>query len=217
MKRDSQLRLDVLDELKWQPAVDASQINVTAHNGAVALTGSVSRYAEKMEAERIAKRVLGVVAITNDIEVRLAPADQRADSKIANGAVNALTWHTWIPHERIEVTVRDGLVTLKGTVDWQYQRTSAQEAVGHLDGVRDVTNLIALTTKPQPIDIAGKIESAFKRCAEVDARHVKVEARDNTVVLEGNVSSPLELEEAERVAWAAPGVTKVDNRLTVSR
>jgi len=216
MKSDSQLRLDVLDELKWQPTVDASHIDVTAKNGVVTLTGSVSRYAEQMEAEHIAKRVLGVVAVTNDIEVRLTPASERTDTEIANSAVNALTWHTWIPHDRIETTVRDGWVTLKGSVDWQYQRVSAQEAVSHLDGVTGITNLIALTTKPQPTDIAGKIESAFKRCAEVDARHVKVKAHENTVVLEGSVSSPLELAEAERVAWAAPGVTKVDNRLIIN-
>jgi osmotically-inducible protein OsmY len=216
MKSDSRLQHDVLDELKWQPTVDASQVNVNASNGVVTLTGLVPRYANKMEAERIAKRVLGVRAITNDIEIELSPADERTDGEIAHSAANAFTWHTWIPQDDIEVIVHKGWVTLKGTVDWQYQRTSAQEAISQLDGVRGISNLVGLTIKPQPIDIADKIESAFKRCAEVDASHVRVKTTANTVVLEGSVSSPLELAEADRVAWAAPGVTKVDNRLTIS-
>ena len=137
------------------------------------------------------------------------------DTAIASAALSALKWHTWIPNEKLKVTVRDGWITLEGTVDWQYQREAASEAVCHLQGVKGVTNEIGIMVIPQPKDIRKQIEAAFKRSAEVDARHVQVEARDNRVVLTGNVSNSAEREEAERVAWAAPGVTAVDNRLTV--
>lgn len=217
MKSDSQLRLNVLDELKWQSSVDASQVGVTAKDGVVTLTGSVPHYVEKLEAERIARSVLRVKAVVNDLEVHLGGTREPNDTEITNAALYTLRWHTWIPNDRIKVTVRNGWLTLEGDVDWQYERAAAREAVSHLIGVKGVTNLISLTTKPQPTDIARKIESAFKRSAEIDARHVKVEAHDNTVVLTGRVSSPSELTAAEGVAWSAPGVTKVDNRLTIAR
>jgi osmotically-inducible protein OsmY len=214
MKSDSQLQHDVLQELEWRPSIDASQIGVLAKNGVVTLTGFVPQYAAKIEAERIAKSVAGVKAVADDIDVQLAGT--RNDTDIAKGALNALKWHTWIPYEKIKVTVSDGWITLEGTVDWQYQREAAREVVCNLLGVKGVTNQIAITARPQPKDILDKIEAAFKRSAEVDARHVQVDARDNIVVLTGTVSSSSERAEAERVAWAAPGVIAVDNRLTVS-
>ena len=214
MKSDYQLQHDVLDELVWQPSLDASQIGVTAKNGVVTLTGSVPQYVDKIEAERIAKSIAGVKAVADEIDVRLIGTIN--DTDIANAALYTLRWHSWIPNERIKVTVRDGWITLEGTVDWQYQRESARDVVCHIHGVKGVTNQIGLTAKPQSKDIGSKIEAAFKRSAEVDARHVQVDACDNTVVLTGNVSSSAERAEAERVAWAAPGVTAVDNRLTVS-
>jgi osmotically-inducible protein OsmY len=217
MKTDTQLQIDVLDELKWHPSVDASQIGVIATNGVITLTGSVPQYAEKMEAERIATTVIGVTTVVNDLEVRLVGSSERNDIEIANAATYALRWHTWVPNDRIKVTVRNGWITLEGSVDWQYERAAAREAVSHLVGVKGFTNLIGLTTKPQPADIASKIETAFRRSAEIDARHVQVETRDNTVILTGRVTSPSERAEAERVAWAAPGVTNVDNRLGVSK
>ena len=168
-----------------------------------------------MEAERIAKSVAGVKAVADDIEVRLPGTIN--DTAIARAALSALKWHTWIPNEKLKVTVRDGWITLEGTVDWQYQREAASEAVCHLQGVKGVTNEIGITVRPQTKDIRKQIEAAFKRSAEVDARHVQVEARDNRVVLTGNVSNSAERDEAERVAWAAPGVTAVDNRLTIGR
>ena len=173
MKSDSQLQHDVLDELEWQPSIDASQIGVTAKNGVVTLTGSASQYADKMEAERIAKSVAGVKAVADEIGVRLAGTID--DTAIASAALSALKWHSWIPNEKIKVTVRDGWITLEGTVDWQYQRESAREAVSVLQGVKGVTNQIAITARPQPKDIRDKIEAAFKRSAEVDARHVQVD------------------------------------------
>jgi osmotically-inducible protein OsmY len=217
MKSDTQLRRHVLDELEWQPSVNASHITVAAKDGVISLTGSVPRYAEKMEAERIAKSVVGVKAVVNDVKVQLAESREWNDAEIASAALYALKWHAWIPDDRVKVSVRNGWVTLEGDVDWQFERAAAREVVSHLTGVKGVTDLISLTTKPQPADIASKIEAAFKRNAEIDARHVQVEAHDNTVVLTGKVTSPSELAEAERVAWAAPGVTKVENRLTVSR
>jgi osmotically-inducible protein OsmY len=187
---------------------------VLAKNGVVTLTGFVPQYADKIEAERVTKSVAGVKAVADEIDVRLTGTTN--DTDIANAALYALKWHTWIPNEKIKVTVSDGWITLEGTVDWQYQREAAREAVCHLQGVKGVTNQIGITARPQPKDIREKIEAAFKRSAEVDARHVQVEARDNTVLLTGNVSSSSERAEAERVAWAAPGVTAVANRLTVS-
>ncbi len=213
MKTDLQLQHDVIDELEWHPSIDASKIGVTAANGVVTLTGSVSQYADKMEAERIAKSVAGVKAIADDIEVRLA--GMMNDTAIARAALAALKWHTWIPNEKITVTVRDGWITLEGTVDWQYQREAARDAVCHLQGVKGVSNEIGITVRPQPKDIQKRIEAAFTRNAELDARHVQIETRDNQVILTGNVSTAAERDEAERVAWAAPGVTAVDNRLTV--
>jgi osmotically-inducible protein OsmY len=214
MKSDSQLQHNVLQELEWRPSIDATQIGVLAKNGVVTLTGFVPLYADKIEAERVTKSVAGVKAIADEIDVRLTGPIN--DTDIANAALYALKWHTWIPNEKIKVTVSDGWITLEGTVDWQYQREAAREAVCHLQGVKGVTNQIGITARPQPKDIREKIEAAFKRSAEVDARHVEVEARDNTVLLTGNVSSSSERAEAERVAWAAPGVIAVDNRLTVS-
>jgi osmotically-inducible protein OsmY len=214
MKSDSQLQHDVLQELEWRPSIDASQIGVLAKNGVVTLTGFVPKYADKIEAERVAKSVAGVKAVADEIDVRLAQTTNDID--IANAALYALKWHTWIPNEKIKVTVTDGWITLEGTVDWQYQREAARETVCHLQGVKGVTNRIAITVRPQPKDIRDKIEAAFRRSAEVDARHVQVDAHDNTIVLTGNVSSSSEWAEAERVAWAAPGVIAVDNRLTVS-
>jgi osmotically-inducible protein OsmY len=213
MTSDSQLQHDVLEELEWRPSIDASKIGVTAANGVVTLTGTVSQYADKMEAERIAKNIAGVKAVADDIEVRVAGTIN--DTAIASAALAALKWHAWIPNEKIKVTVRDGWITLEGTVDWQYQREAAGDAVCHLQGVRGVRNEIGITARPQPKDIRKKIEAAFKRSAEIDAQHVQVEARNNQVILTGNVSTAAEREEAERVAWAAPGVIAVDNRLTV--
>lgn len=213
MKTDSQLQHDVLKELEWRPSINASKIGVTAANGVVTLTGSVPQYADKVEAERIAKSVAGVKAVADEMNVRLVGTIN--DTTIATAALAALKWHTWIPNEKIKVTVRDGWITLEGMVDWQYQREAASEAVCHLQGVKGTTNEIAITVRPQPKDIRERIEAAFKRSAEVDARHVQIEARDNMVILTGNVSNSAEREEAERVAWAAPGVIAVENRLTV--
>lgn len=216
MKTDSQLQRDVLDELQWHPSVDSSRIGVTAHNGVVTLTGSTISYAEKFEAERLAKTIDGVRALANDIEVRLPGEQKRNDPELAAAAVNSLKWHSSIPEGKVQVTVRDGWITLDGKLDWQYQRKAARDAVSYLMGVKGVINNITIVEKPKAPDIKKGIEAAFKRKAELDASHVNVRTSGGVVTLEGSVANLVEYDDAADVAWAAPGVTAVDNALTVS-
>lgn len=215
MKNDTDLQHDVMEELEWEPSIDASKIGVAAKDGVVTLTGSVPFYADKIEAERIAKSIGGVKAVANEIEVHIPGRSERNDTDIAAAAVNALKWHTSIPDDKVKVTVRNGWITLEGEVEWQYQRDAARDAIGFLTGVKGVTNSITLAAKPKPKDVRARIEAAFKRSAQVDANHVRIEAHDGTITLKGKVSSWSERAEAERVAWTAPGVTVVDNRLAV--
>jgi osmotically-inducible protein OsmY len=215
MKNDIQLRRDVTDELEWEPSVDATQIGVAVKDGIVTLTGEVTHYAGKLEAERLVKTVAGVKAVANDVQVRVPGISVQNDTEIAEAALNALKWHTSIPSDKVQITVRDGFLTLEGHVDWQFQREAVENAVRFLKGVKGVSNMIKLAEKPKPKDVKAKIEAAFKRNAEVDAGHVQVETQEGKVILKGKVGSWTELSEAERVAWTAPGVTDVDNRLTV--
>jgi osmotically-inducible protein OsmY len=215
MKSDTQLRNDIVDQLEWEPSIDAAQIGVRVKNGIVTLTGHVPQYGQKLHAERVAKSVAGVKAVADELEVRLLSTSERSDTEIASAALSAIRWHATVPEETVKVTVRDGLVTLEGTADWQYQSEAASDAVRPLVGVRGVLNLIKIKPKVTVQDIEAKIEAAFKRSALVDAKHVRVEARDGKVVLHGNVASWSERAEAERAAWSAPGVTNVENHVTV--
>ncbi len=216
MKVDTDLRGDVVDELELEPSVDAAQIGVTAREGVVTLTGSVKSYSEKLTAERVAKRVHGVKAIANDIEVRLPGSSERTDSDIARAAVDALKWKTSVPDGRVTVSVTKGWVTLEGEVDWQYQKDAAFEAVHHLRGVKGVINLIALKPRVSATEVTSRIEAAFRRSAELDAHKVHVETHDGKVTLRGDLRSWSERQEAERTAWAAPGVTDVENLIMVT-
>jgi osmotically-inducible protein OsmY len=216
MRTDAEIERDVKEELKWQPDLDATDIAVSVNSGVVALTGFVKSYTDKYEAENAAKRVAGVVAVANDLEVRLPAIDERPDPEIARDAVAAIKSQLPISSEHIKVVVKNGWVTLEGTVEWQYQRTTAETAVRRIKGVKGVTNVILLKPRAEPSEIKKKIQDAFKRNAEIDANRITVEANGSEVILKGTVRSWVEREEAERAAWAAPGVTKVEDRIVVS-
>jgi osmotically-inducible protein OsmY len=216
MKSDEEIERDVRDELKWNPNLHAEDIAVSVKDSVVTLTGFTKSYTDRLEAEATAKRVAGVHAVANDIEVRLPAIDQRPDPDIARDAVAALKSELPISHDRVKVIVKDGRITLEGEVEWQYQKTSADIAVRKVKGVKGVTNVITVKPKVEPSDIKRKIQEAFKRNAEVDAERITVEANGSEVVLKGTVRSWIEREEAERVAWSAPGITNVEDRIVVS-
>jgi osmotically-inducible protein OsmY len=216
MKSDSEIERDVRDELKWDPDLDAEDIAISVKNGVVTLAGFTKSYTDRWEAEAAAMRVAGVLAVANDIEVRLPAIDQRPDPGIARDAVAALKAQLPVSYDRIKLVVKDGWITLEGAVEWQYQKSSAEYALRKLMGVKGVTNLITVKPKVEPSELKRKIQDAFKRNAEVDANRVTVEADGSEVVLKGSVRSWIEREEAERVAWSAPGVTMVDDRIVIS-
>jgi osmotically-inducible protein OsmY len=215
MMIDKDLKQHVDNALDWEPSVDAKDIGVSADQGVVTLRGTVASYSQKMAAERVALRVYGVKAVANDLTVHVANAYQRTDTEIAQAAVSALKWHSVVPDDRVTVTVEDGWLALAGTLDWQYQKDAAARAVRELTGVKGITNDIHVKPTVKTADVRDKIEAAFRRSAEIDARRVNVTAQDGKVILSGNVHSWAERREAERAAWAAPGVTQVDDRLAV--
>jgi osmotically-inducible protein OsmY len=206
---------DVKDELQWRPDLDATDIAVSVKNGVVTLTGFVHSYVDKFEAEAAAKHVAGVVGVANDIEVRLRNVDAKPDPEIAREAVAAIKSQLPYSWENIKVIVKDGWVHLEGEEEWQFQRDIAEQAVCRLQGVKGVSNLIKLKPQAQPSEIKRKIQEAFTRNAELDANSVVVEANGSEVILKGTVRSWAELKEAERVAWSAPGVIKVENKIVV--
>jgi osmotically-inducible protein OsmY len=216
MKSDSEIERDVKDELSWDPDLDATDIAVSVKKGVVTLTGFVRSYTDKFEAEAAAKRVSGVVAIANDIEVRMPSVDERPDPEIARDAVAAIKSQLPISSEKIKVIVKNGWITLEGQVEWQYQRSTAEHAVRRIKGLKGVSNMIQLKPHAQPSEIKRKIQEAFRRNAEVDSNRIIVEADGGVVTLKGTVRSWVEREEAERAAWAAPGVVNVVDQIVVS-
>jgi len=212
---DKDLKRNVQNALDFEPSIDAAHIGVTVEGGVVTLHGNVRSYSEKTTAERVTLRVYGVKAVANDLIVHLPTDFSRTDSDIAEAALNALKWNTLVPEDRVSVVVTNGLVRLDGNVDWQYQKDVAGRAVCDLLGVKAVTNNITVKPRVKSADVRDKIEAAFKRSAEIDARRISVAAEDGKVILSGNVHSWAERREAERAAWAAPGVILVDDRLTI--
>jgi osmotically-inducible protein OsmY len=211
---DSSLKQSVLDELQWEPSVNAAHIGVTAKDGIVTLSGDVSSYAEKWAAERAAGRVYGVKGIAEEIKVRY-PSDKVDDTDIAQKALQVLSWDLDVPPNKVTVKVEDGWVTLSGTVDWYFQRSAAEADVRKLKGVMGVINNVVITPSVRASDVRAKIEAAFARNAEIEEDDISVTVDGGKVTLIGHVDTWGQDSLAVDTAWSAPGVTQVLDRLAV--
>lgn len=212
-RTDEEIQRDVLSELKWDARIQPNEIGVSVKDGIVTLTGWVDSYLKKWTAEDVAHRVNGVKAVANDIEIKLAT--ERTDADIAAAAIHAIEWDAFVPSEKVQVTASKGWITLRGEVEWQYQKDDAERVVRRLAGVKGVTNLITVKPRTTASDLKRKIEDALVRNAEIDADRITVEVQGSKAILKGTVKSWAEKEEAERVAWSAPGILSVDNRITI--
>ena len=215
IKSDTEIKNDVLSELRYEPRVKVTDIGVLVKDGTVTLNGFATSYGEKWDAVKAVKRIGGVKAIADDIEVKFPESLRRNDGDIATAAANQIEWSTTIPQGSVQVTVSEGRITLEGQVEWWYQKDAAEDGVRYLTGVNRVFNLITIKPKVTPAKIEAAIEAAFERSAVLDAKKIEIETSGNKVTLTGKVRNYTERDEAERVAWAAPGVYSVDNQLAV--
>lgn len=215
MKTDSEIQKNVMAELAWEPSIDARAIGVAVKDGIVTLSGTVETYSEKITAEEATKRVMGVKAVVVNIEVHIPSVGKKTDVDIAQAVLNALKWNTSVPDKKIKVTVEDGWVTLEGEVEWEYQRTSAKNAVNTLLSVKGITNNIKVTSTVKAMDVKNKISDAFRRSATIDSDRIMISTEGNKVILKGKVRSFAEKKDAEYAAWLAPGVTKVENSIEI--
>lgn len=215
IKSDSQLQRDVIDELRWDPSIGRMEIGVACKDGVVTLSGNADTFSRKYNIVKAAERVTGVKAVAEELKVVLPSSSVRPDTDIAHAVVEGLRWDVDVPDEGVKARVDEGWVWLEGEVEWQYQRSAAERAVRYLTGVKGVTNLISIKHRASAPDVKQRIESAIKRHAEQDARHITVEALDGKVTLRGSVRSWAERTDAENAAWGAPGVSKVDDQLTI--
>ncbi|SDG42082.1 BON domain-containing protein [Mucilaginibacter sp. P25] len=215
MKTDLEIQKDVMDELKWHPILHDAEIKVSVKKGVVTLCGQVDTYGRKLAAENAARKVAGVKALAENIQIGVSPAYNTNDGVIAEAVLHALKWHTGIPEDSIKVKVENGIVMLEGEVEWDVQRNSASTAIQHLHGVKAVNNSITIRPKVSADDLAKKISEAFLRRAAIDAARITVSVSGNKATLTGKVRSFAEKEEAEDIVWAAPGVTSLDSKLIV--
>ncbi|SDM12791.1 Osmotically-inducible protein OsmY, contains BON domain [Daejeonella rubra] len=215
MRTDNQIQKDVMEELSWEPFLNESEIGVAVKNGIVTLSGMVDTFSKKLSAEKAAKRVAGVKAVAEDIQVGLSPTYRKTDTEVAEAVLNALKWNTTIPDDKIKIKVENGNVKMEGEVEWEYQRINARKAIENITGVSSVINLISVKPKLKAIDIHQKISSAFHRNATIDADRILVDVEGNKVTLRGKVRSFAEKDDAERAAWSAPGILSVESKLSV--
>ncbi len=215
MKSDAIIQREVQEELKWQPLLNATEIGVAVKNGVVTLSGKVDSYTKKLAAEKAAKRIGGVKAVAEDIQVGFFGTKGKTDAEIADAVVSALKWHSAVQEEKIKIKVEDGVVTLDGEVEWEYQRTNAISAIENLTGVKLVINMISVKPKVRSTDVAQGIKNALLRSANADASKIRVEVKGSKVTLSGTVRSFAEKEDAENAAWAAPGVASLESNLVV--